>query len=114
MNGCCLKVSILFALALGGVKADAHALMTMRLRGNETESVDTWRASFKAVAENPGCCDEIWFATVCGVPEIEKHRANAKVLKVAIADCRAKGIVPSLQFQETIGHGDGRASEART
>lgn len=107
MNGCCLKVSILFALALGGVKTDAHALMTMRLRGNETESVDTWRASFKAVAENPGCCDEIWFATVCGVPEIEKHRANAKVLKVAIADCRAKGIVPSLQFQETIGHGDG-------
>ena len=80
--------------------------LTMRLRANDTESVDVWRANFKEVVRHPGCCDEIWFSTGCGAPGFDWHRANAAVLSVAMKDCRAKGIVPSLQFQATLGHGD--------
>ena len=92
--------------ALMAVMSDELPLLAMRLRANDTESVDAWRASFKAVAAHPGCCDEIWFSTGCGAPKLDWHRANAAVLAEAMKDCRAKGIRPSLQFQATIGHGD--------
>ena len=81
-------------------------LLTMRLRANDTETVETWRANFKEIAAHPGCCDEIWFSTGCGAPALDWHRTNAAVLAEAVRDCRAKGIVPSLQFQATLGHGD--------
>ena len=80
--------------------------MTMRIRASDTESVETWRANFREIAAHPGCCDEIWFSTGCGAPTLKWHRANAAVLAEAIRDCREKGIVPSLQFQATLGHGD--------
>lgn len=99
-----------FAVLLGAVilspALTAAPLLSLRLRANETASAETWRANFKAIAEHPGCCDEIWFSTGCGVPELDWHRANAEVLAEAVRDCRAKGIVPSLQFQATLGHGD--------
>ncbi|MBR3221168.1 MAG: hypothetical protein IKF72_02970 [Kiritimatiellae bacterium] len=56
----------------------------------------------KAIAENPGCCDEIWFSTGTGVPSLDWHRARAEVLAVAVKDAKAAGIVPSLQFQATM------------
>jgi len=92
-----------FALASA---TQAEPLLTMRLRANDTESPEIWQANFKAVAEHPGCCDEIWFSTGCGAPSLDWHRARAKVIAGAVADAKAKGIVPSLQFQATLGHGD--------
>jgi len=93
-------------LALTASRLAAEPLMSMRLRANDTDTPEIWRANFKAVAEHPGCCDEIWFSTGCGVPTLDWHRARAAVIAEAIADVRAKGIVPSLQFQATLGHGD--------
>ena len=90
--------------------ADVLPRMAMRLRANDTESLATWRANFKEVVQHPGCCDEIWFSTGCGAPKLDWHRANAAVLVEAVKDCRAKGIVPSLQFQATLGHGDASGS----
>lgn len=81
-------------------------LMSMRLRANDTETKEIWKTNFKAIAENPGCCDEIWFSTGTGVPSLDWHRARAEVLAEAVKDAKAAGIVPSLQFQATIGHGD--------
>ena len=80
--------------------------MSMRLRANDTDTKEIWKANFKAISENPGCCDEIWFSTGTGAPTFEWHRARAKVLAEAVKDARSVGIVPSLQFQATIGHGD--------
>ena len=81
-------------------------LMSMRLRANDTDTKEIWKANFKAISENPGCCDEIWFSTGTGAPSLEWHRARAEVLAEAVKDAKAAGIVPSLQFQATIGHGD--------
>ena len=96
---CCASVSLAGA-------AGAHPLLSMRLRADDTDTRAAWEANFKSVAAHPGCCDEIWFSTGCGVPTLEWHRARAAVIAEAAKDCRAKGIVPSLQFQATIGHGD--------
>ena len=81
-------------------------LMSMRLRANDTETKEIWKTNFKAITENPGCCDEIWFSTGIGAPSLDWHRARAEVLAEAVKDAKAAGIVPSLQFQATIGHGD--------
>ena len=92
-----------------GIATEAMAntpLIAMRLRANDTDSTAVWKRNFAAVAEHPGCCDEIWFSTGCGAPSLEWHRAHAAVLAGAMADARAAGIVPSLQFQATLGHGD--------
>lgn len=90
----------------GAMSAGAAPLLSMRLRANDTDSIEVWNANFKAIAEHPGCCDEIWFSTGCGVPSLDWHRARAEVMAKAMKDCHAKGIVPSLQFQATLGHGD--------
>ena len=103
------RVMAFFLLMAAGPLSGGAAgtpFLSMRLRANDTESIEIWRANFKAVAAHPGCCDEIWFSTGCGAPALDWHRANAAVLAEAVKDCRAKGIVPSLQFQATIGHGD--------
>ncbi len=81
-------------------------LMSMRLRANECDTHETWTATFKAIAANPGCCDEIWFSTGVGAPPLEWHRQRAEIIAKAVKDVKAAGIAPSLQFQATIGHGD--------
>ena len=98
---------IMLAVLVGGtVVVNAKPLLSMRLRANDTESEAAWQANFTALAAHPGCCDEIWFSTGVGAPSLDWHRANVRVLGKAVTDCHARGIVPSLQFQATIGHGD--------
>lgn len=106
-NPICALTLLLATMAGEALFAGDPPVLMMRLRMNDTQSVETWKDSFKAIKEHPGCCDEIWFSTGCGVPSLDWHRANAKVMSVAIADLKAAGIVPSLQFQATLGHGDG-------
>ena len=100
------RIASLLVLGLVAVTANAQPFLSMRLGAGDTASAEAWRKNFKAVAAHPGCCDEVWFSTGCGVPTLEWHRARAAVIAEAAKDCRAKGIVPSLQFQATIGHGD--------
>lgn len=99
-------VAVVAAGFLGPLYSADWPLMSMRLRANDTDTKEIWKANFKAITENLGCCDEIWFSTGTGVPSLDWHRARAEVLAEAIKDAKAAGIVPSLQFQATIGHGD--------
>ena len=99
-------ISVFCVCLLGMESLSAAPFLSMRLRANDTESVSTWRKNFAAVTAHPGCCDEIWFSTGCGAPDLAWHVRNAAVLAEAMKDCRAAGIVPSLQFQATLGHGD--------
>ena len=85
-------------------------LLKMRLRANDTATEAVWRSNLCAFAAHPGCCDEVWFSTGTGAPNMDWHRERAKVLASAAADLRKMGIVPSLQFQATLGHGDSFAS----
>ena len=110
MKKICLTVAS-FAIATSAIlPCAARPVMSMRLRANDTATLEIWQKNFKAIAENPGCCDEIWFSTGTGVPSLEWHRARAAVLAEAVKDAMAAGIVPSLQFQATIGHGDESGS----
>ncbi len=103
-----MKKLMMLALAAMGVQAVFGAVPTMslRLRGPHTATEEQWKLTYKAIAENPGCCDEVWFSTGIGVPPLAWHRAQAARLAKAAADLRKIGIVPSLQFQATLGHSD--------
>ena len=103
-----------FASAVWGVRAEsatppvgaALPRMALRLRAPHTATAEQWRKTYAAIAANPGCCDEVWFSTGTGVPPLDWHRAQAARIAAAADDLRKIGIVPSLQFQATLGHGD--------
>lgn len=80
--------------------------MSLRLRGPHTADEAQWRETFRALEANPGCCDEVWFSTGIGLPPLAWHRAQAARLARAAEDLRKIGVVPSLQFQATLGHSD--------
>ena len=90
---------------------DDAPTMRMRLVKNDTERMEVWKANFKAIAEHPGCCDEVWFSTGCGIPDLADHRRHAEILKVAADDLRSIGVIPSLQFQATLGHADYKGTD---
>ena len=50
-----------------GHLSSKYPLMSMRLRAGDTATKDVWKSVFKAVSDNPGCCDEIWFSTGIGL-----------------------------------------------
>ena len=102
-------VGVLF-VSLACRASDAIALLQMRLRANDTATYEIWKSNLCAFAEHPDCCDEVWFSTGTGVPGLDWHRERADILKRAVADVRKMGIVPSLQFQATLGHGDAFGS----
>ena len=84
----------------------SRPVVQMRLRSNHTDSAEQWAKTFAAIRGNPGCCDEVWFSTGTGAPDLEWHRRHAEILAKAAEDLKSVGIVPSLQFQATLGHGD--------
>ena len=92
-------ISVLIALA-------EVPRMSLRLSGNNHSNDFIWAATFKAIAENPGCCDEVWFSTGVGFPELSWHRENANRLLRYAEQLRKLKVKPSLQFQATLGHGD--------
>ena len=103
-----LRCLILF-VAIGEVLAAFAAeppLMMIRLRGPHTADDAQWAKTFKALKENRAACDEVWFSTGIGFPKMEWHEAHVSRLKGYAEQLRAVGIVPSLQFQATLGHSD--------
>ena len=99
-----LVVSALCAItaaADGGVPFSA-----IRLRKPQTDSAKVWQATLAQFAKYRAGVDEVWFSTGISFPKIEEHRVNAARLASASDDLRKLGILPSLQIQATIGHGD--------
>ena len=90
--------------------AESTPLMKIRLRAPHTADDAQWVKTFKALAENPGCCDEVWFSTGIGLPKLSDHMANVERLKRYAEQLREKGIVPSLQVQATLGHSDSSSA----
>lgn len=87
------------------VAADAP-MMSLRLRGLHTATDAQWQKTCKAIAENPGCCDDVWFSTGIGLPPLAWHREQAARIARAAEDLRKMGIAASLQVQATLGHAD--------
>lgn len=100
------KLLLLSALVVSLALAAEPPLMMIRLRGPHTASDAQWAKTFKALTENRGACDEVWFSTGIGFPRMSWHEAHVKRLARYASQMRAAGIVPSLQFQATLGHSD--------
>ena len=98
-------LSVLLLVSFSCISKESP-LLQMRLRASDTETYEIWKSNLCAFVSCPGCCDEVWFSTGIGVPDLDWHRKKAKVLECAASDLRRMGIVPSLQFQATLGHGD--------
>ena len=91
--------------------APKRPLMMQRLRFGH-EAPEIWNRLFPELKRNRECCDEVWFSTGIGFPKLEEHRRRSALMADHAKELRAIDIVPSLQFQATIGHGDFSTSEA--
>ena len=94
--------------------ASRHTLLQLRLRSPDTASDEEWRQTFQMIAENPGCCDEVWFSTGIGVPPLEWHVENALRIAHGAEQLRNLGIEAGIQIQATIGHADSISALERT
>ena len=83
----------------------SRPLMIQRLRiGHENPAV--WNRLFEELKKYRDCCDEIWFSTGVGIPDITEHRHLSSLMAEHAKNLRSIGIIPGLQIQATIGHGD--------
>lgn len=101
LAGIAAVVSVSASAACGDVPFSA-----IRLRKPQTDSAKVWQATLAQFAKHRVGVDEVWFSTGISFPKMEEHRANAARLASASAELRRIGILPSLQIQATIGHGD--------
>ena len=99
-------IAIFFGSLAVAVEAMAAPVLQLRLRAPDIVSDEAWNATREMIAANSGCCDEVWFSTGIGVPSLAVHAERAARMVRAAAELRRLGVVPSLQFQATIGHGD--------
>ena len=101
-----MSAGLVVAFAGLAVASDDLPKMMLRLNARNTFNPIQWTKTLKSIAENPGCCDEVWFSTGVAFPKIAWHIEHARRLRAASEDVRRIGVVPSLQIQVTIGHGD--------
>ena len=78
----------------------------IRLRKPQTDNAEIWKRTFAQFVKYRDAVDDVWFSTGICFPPMAEHRAAAKRLAAAAEDLRGAGILPSLQIQATIGHGD--------
>ncbi len=84
----------------------ARPILMLRFRIGQ-ESGEIWERTLEQLKRFPNCCDEVWFSTGLGVAPLSTHKRLSETMGRNAAELRKLGIVPSLQFQSTIGHGDG-------
>ena len=89
---------------------DRIVLLSNRL-GSDTQKNDEFIDSMlEAVREEPGCIDEVWFATDYGFPPLSVHERSARRLSEVAEKIRSAGLRISLQLSNSIGHGEYMAS----
>ena len=89
---------------------DRIVLLSNRL-GSDTQKNDEFIDSMlEAVREEPGCIDEVWFATDYGFPPLSVHERSAQRLSEVAEKIRSAGLRISLQLSNSIGHGEYMAS----
>ena len=92
--------------AAAAVAGDEIPFSAIRLRKPQTDRPEVWKATLGQFAKHRAGVDEVWFSTGICFPKMEEHRAAARRLASAAEDLRKLDILPSLQIQATIGHGD--------
>ena len=100
------KLASLAIASVGVAYGDAIPFSAIRLRKPHTDREEVWNGLREQFAKHRAGVDEVWFSTGISFPKMEEHRAAAQRLAKAADDLRKIGILPSLQIQATIGHGD--------
>lgn len=67
----------LLTLGSWGTEGKPPCVM-LRFSSAQTRSTEEWKETAKAFAENPGCCDEVWFSTGESFPGLDWHRRFAE------------------------------------
>jgi hypothetical protein len=91
---------------MNGSIAEMPSLMQIRLQGRHTWDDAQWAKTLGILKRNRAACDEVWFSTGQGCPTLDWVRDHARRLAGYADQLRSAGIVPSLQFQATLGHAD--------
>ena len=100
------KLASLAIASVGVAYGDAIPFSAIRLRKPHTDREEVWNGLREQFAKHRAGVDEVWFSTGISFPKMEEHRTAAQRLAKAADDLRKIGILPSLQIQATIGHGD--------
>jgi len=103
-----MKKSLFVAcLASLGLSASASDVPFCALRfGYRYSQPDKWPEMRAALAKNKGAFDEVWFSTGVTFPSLAWHEKHACECAAVADDLRKLGIVPSIEIQTIIGHGD--------
>lgn len=94
------------AVLAGGAVAAETPFCALRF-GYRSVQPDKWPGLRAALERNRGAFDEVWFSTGVTFPKLTWHEEHARRCAAAAADLRKLGIVPSIEIQTVIGHGDG-------
>ena len=85
--------------------APERPLLIIRLRSGHEEP-EVWKRLFEQLKRNREICDEVWFSTGTAFPKMDEHRRKSELFAAYAEQLRSIGIIPSLQLQATLGHGD--------
>ncbi len=88
------------------LKTSLYPHIVQRFRGPQTASSGIWEATWEALEPHKECADEVWFSTGIGYPSLAWHREHSSRLARAAEKCRSAGVLPGLEIQAVIGHGD--------
>jgi len=111
---CSRKALLALALALSALHGfgGEKPLLMFRLALDKPSQEAEIEEMLAAIRANPGCCDDLWFATCQGIASLDEHRRLADMLARLAEKTRQMGIVASLQIASTIGHGTPVESES--
>ena len=81
-------------------------MITVRFPPSSKLTDEFLKGFLEGVEEYPGCCDEVWLTTESCCPLPERYERYATRTEEIAALLREKGLRVSLQFANTLGHGD--------
>ena len=84
-----------------------------RLKATALDDPSVWRRTVDVLSANRELAEEVWFSTGVGFPSMDFHHENVRRIAEAMEDVRAVGILPGLQIQSTIGHGDSTMADPK-
>ena len=105
-RGRTMKMLAMMFVAAAACAYGAEPFMMMRFRGPQTDGGPIWEKTAENLIRHRAACDEVWFSTGIGLPPMSWHVEQSRRQGVAAEALRKAGILPGLQFQATLGHGD--------
>ena len=97
------RVCLLCALLCGTAAGVPFSALRF---ASEYSTPSNWPGMRAALAANPRAFDEVWMSTGITFPKLAWHADRARQCAAVADDLRKLGIVPSIEIQTVLGHGD--------